>query len=418
MQKHWKYILLMQITLACYSYAELTASDDEYLLENENSVSEELVFLESEDADGDLSLDDALNDSYLADESAPEPLVKPVTVVNPRMDTDLQYTFFGEMLYLRPYFQEMESFDAINSSQFPPLTSSTTTSQIRQDHIKGVDWDFNFGFRLGFQFKAHWLNMESELIWMRFHADHTKHFPLAVVSNYTEFLYDLVYGPYWNRSDTEPCGQGYDVSYHTKLNWDQIDLLSKFPLHPLKNFTIAPKLGIRGLISQVRVKLHDIKDGIGCGGPIVTSGPLDTQTSKLYQRYHAIGLLTGFDTDTNLGWGFHFDTLFNAALVFGDMRTKNNSSKTEPVVPPNSYPFTYTSKASYYMLKPVFDAQVLLSWKRNFFKDKMGLDIYAGYELHFIPDYVQALRLSDSGDQIQEYDLSMQGLVAGLGISF
>lgn len=405
MQKHWKYILLMQFTLVCYSHAELTATDDGYLLE-------------SEEADGDLSLEDALNDSYPPDEGAPQPPAKPVNVVTPRSNTDLKYTFFGEMLYLRPYFQGMESFDAINTSQFPSLTSSTTTSQVRQDNIKVFDWDFNFGFRLGFQFKTHWLNMESELIWMRFHASHTKHLPLAVVSNSTAFLYDLEYEPYWNRSISEPCGQGYDVSYHTKLNWDQIDLLSKFPLHPLQRFTIAPKLGIRGLISQVRLKLNDIKDGIGCYGPIITSGPLNTQTSKLYQRYHAIGLLTGFDTDTNLGWGFHFDTLFNAALVFGNMHTKNIGSKIESVVPPNSFPVVYSSQTNFYMLKPVFDVQLLLSWKRNFFSDKMGLDIYAGYEVHFIPNYLQALRLVDSGDQVQEYDLSMQGFVVGMGISF
>lgn len=399
MLKHLKYILSAQLVLASFTYGNISDTEDENFEDND-----EIAYDDQENG-----REDVVPSSFSVNQQNAQPM--PQKAISPVSQPSCHYKFFGEMLYLKPYFQGMISFVKSNQSQYSSSLSATTTFQKRIDKDLGFDLDFDFGFRVGFSFKSHWLDVENQLIWMRFHTSTSHHFSHSV-------FFSKTYYAYWNNSFAEPCGKTYKPSYRSKIDWDVIDLVSKVPLHPIQRFIVAPKLGIRGLISEVRNKMNNIKAEWGCNGVFVFTPPLNTQINTISEKYNAIGLLGGFDTDTDIGIGFHFDTIFNASLVFGEMHVKNLSNKIVPIQRPDSYPTTYLAKDRYYLLQPLIDTQLLLSWKKKCFRNKVGFDVYAGYELHYMPDFLQMIRLKDSGDEIEQFDMSMQGITAGMAISF
>ena len=113
--------------------------------------------------------------------------------------------------------------------------------------------------------------------------------------------------------------------------------------------------------------------------------------------------------------------MFNAAAVFGEVETKNIGNAGNPYIPSTpipSIPRSYTSKESFYTVSPIIDAKLKFSWKKECFNNKVGFDISLGYEVEYMPNFLQLIRLNDSGNETQKYDFSMQGLNIGLGISF
>ncbi|MCX6990368.1 MAG: Lpg1974 family pore-forming outer membrane protein [Chlamydiae bacterium] len=407
MLKHLKYCLSAQLVLTTLTYGDIYSRDQERaeeLVEENDDDSYLVISDDPEESDQDFTDNKSQDNTYHRNAG---------TLATANLEKSTQkmchFSFFGEMLYLKAYFQGAPSVPITNAEQINSRHPSLTSDYFSEEY-NPFDLDFAFGFRVGFDFKAHWMGIENQLVWMRYHTSTHTNFSTGILNS-------RIYGSYWNRSDTEPCGLGYKINYQTKIDWDMIDLTSKIPLSPLKRITLSPKIGVRGLISDVQANIHKIKSFYGCTQPSLTP-PQNTQTNKLSQKYNAIGLLCGFDSDIDLGIGFHFATIFNAAAVFGEVDTKNIGSKWEPVIRPDSFPFTYTAKDSYYAVSPIFDAKFNFSWKKECFNNKVGFDISIGYEIEYMPNFLQLVSLSDSGDNVEKYDFSMQGLNVGLGISF
>jgi len=393
MLRQWKYFFSSQLALAFFAGGEVYSQEDETFYNSHEEMFDQITNGESK-SDFELSID---NCSVTACQMPVE------TSVSKQI---IPYSIVGEMLYLKPYLQGMISTFGRDS----PLEVSTLREIT--DRLHGFDLDFDFGFRIGTGFRANWMNLETDLTWMHFHSHSSQDLPIG-----NPFI-GFNYNGYWNNSFSEPFGGGYVLSHRVKLHFDQIDLASKIPLVPTKWFTIAPKLGIRGILTDINVKFKEFKTDWGLQQLIIITPPFNTVLMTQKEKYRAIGLLTGLDTATNFGKGFYLDTIFNAALVFGDLHTAHRSKTIVPIQTPDSLPTIYDSKTSDYLFRPVIDAQFLLSWKKEWRSPKVSIDIHAGYEVHYLPNFLQMVRLNDSGSEVNEYDFSMQGVIAGITFSF
>lgn len=332
------------------------------------------------------------------------------------------FALIGEMLYLKPYLGKTPWLYADNFSQY----TSSSNPAIFPKTIKTLEMDFDFGFRLGFGFNTSWMNMENQVTWMRLHTQTTQKLTpvtnIVAATNYTVFGQPLAYETYWTSLGyypyVPPMGQIIDGQQSTNFEWDQIDAVSKIPLTPFKVATFSPLFGLRGLVYQISSKLTNI---INAYGPdLATTPPFNNLITELKQTFNAVGLVGGLDGDVNFGQGFHLSALLDAALVYGNVKTSNNTRLNVPVVPTETVPVEYSYATHGYKVKPVFDFQATLSWNRGSSDGKMAFNIHMGYEVHYMPHLIEYVRIyiPGQGSKSQSYDSMLQGFNAGLGLSF
>ncbi|MCX6990370.1 MAG: Lpg1974 family pore-forming outer membrane protein [Chlamydiae bacterium] len=342
------------------------------------------------------------------------------------------YAIIGEMLYLKPYLGSMPWIYLENDSEYnDPISPSTTYSNV-SERIKNIEMDFDFGFRVGVGFNTTWLNMENQVTWMRLHTQTSKSLsPLtSVVPSLLDNNYNqpLSYQPFWFTLGLETLGRGKLAPYiippgqivsgkeSTIFHWDQIDGVSKIPLNALKRATFSPLLGVRGLISEIKSNMTEVYNYYGTTP--ATTPPFNTTSTDLKETFNAVGLVAGLDSDINFGMGFHLSALFDAALVYGNMKTSNHFSSNVPVISQYITPQDHRAFEESYKFKPLIDLQATLSWNRNLWKNKLAFNVHVGYEVHYMPNFFEFIRTIYSGNTTYTYDLMLQGLNAGLGLSF
>lgn len=391
MLKHLKYCLSAQLVLTTLTYGDVYSS--------ERSTAQQLA--QEQDDNLFLWLADSGQQAGSSSGSLP---IQAVPCVK-KMD---HFSAFGQMLYLKPYFQGVPVFGIGNQvSQSDPTFRSLPYAYQMLD----LSWDF--GFRVGLGFKANWMGLENQLIWMRYHTANQKQYPQASYPDLTRVLGEL-----WNSSATARNGRAFKISSNTSIDLDMIDLTSKIPLTPLKKVMLAPKIGVRGLISNIGFFTQDIKTAYGNTQDVLTP-PQNITSNTLSEKYNAVGLVSGFDGDIDLGKGFHFDTVFNVAATFGQVKTENIALASSPGLESSGYPDANNPvSSSFYTVLPIIDAQFKLAWRKECFDHKMSFDISVGYEFEYMPSFLQLMLVSDFGDQVDQYDFSMQGLNAGIRICF
>lgn len=338
------------------------------------------------------------------------------------------YVLYGEMLYVKPYMGGMPwTYLQDNSQLFNPNSSSTTYSAISED-IKNITMDFDFGFRIGVGFNTTWMKLENQLTWMRLHTQ-TSH-ELSTLTNIVNtvdpayaFGQPLIYSPFWFSLSDSALSTGASVpgieigaSETTKLKWDQIDWVFKIPLTPMKKLAFLPLLGIRGLISTVSSKQSQFFAAYG--DTFTTTPPFNNTVTQLKERFNAVGLVAGMESDIHFGWGIHLSALLDASIVYGNVKRNHHTVINVPVVPGKLVPQDYYAYDQNSKFKPIFDGQATLSWNWNFCKSKYTLNTHIGYEVHYMPDFLEFIRVINDGDTPYTYDLMMQGFNAGLGLSF
>lgn len=385
MLKHLKYYLSAQLALTSLAYGDSHNFKNEIASSQKHDDYDELFM-------------------WLADAgSSTNQLSVPPTTQKIRSTSVVdRYSFLVEMLYLKPYFQDTSAFTILSN---PPLHAGYTA--------QALNLHASFAFRLGFGFKANWMGAETQLAWMRFYNSTKKTYPK---SSYPNNRSRLLVSP-WDNSFTEPNGAGYIFSTSAKTSLDFIDLTSKIPLTPLKKLTLSPKIGVRGLVSELKFTIQDIKTAYGTTQDVFTP-PQNIATNIIKQKYNGVGLLGGFDSITDLGMGFHFDTIFNAAAVFGNVNTSNLGGFIAPGLETVYNSHSFFSQKNFYAFLPIIDAQFKFGWKKACFNNAVAFDITLGYEIEYMPNFLQFIHSNDSGSYIQPADFSMQGLNLGLTISF
>lgn len=333
------------------------------------------------------------------------------------------YVLMGEMLYLKPSLDSMPWLYQYDNSQDNDPAVSSTTYMKQSDKLKMIDLPSDFGFRVAAGFNTTWMNMEFLVSWERLYTHKNSSVSPLPVVNFSDptFNQPVTYYSFWNSTITQPAnvGQIYFANNKTKFHWNQIDLTGKIPLKAAKRFSLSPVLGVRGVISSFQTKTNFYTTQYGVTN--TTTPPFNENITDVKQNFRAIGLLGGLDGDLDFGMGFHLSTLVEGALVFGNLKSYNNEQLNTPVVPTRLVPTTYNTSISSQGFKPIVDAQVALSWNYSFWKDKLTLNMHIGYEAHYVPNFFQLIYyLADNGDNETTifYDLTVQGLDAGLGLSF
>lgn len=354
------------------------------------------------------------------------PFIKPGYPTS-SINSDLHhYTVFGEMLYLKPYLGNLPFVYQQNlSNTF--TTAVPSGIQGTTEIIKNIELDFDFGFRLGVGFNTTWMKMENQLTWMRLHTQKTQVLPQAILtSNPSLQGSPIVYYSYWiGNNSINPEGLAnialLNVQESTNFKWDVIDAVSKIPLSPFKRVTFSPLFGLRGLLYSLNSNL--LQNSNAYGRTVTTTPPFNTYTIKLKNSFNAVGLIGGLDSDIDFGKGFHLSALLDAALVYGNLKSSNRFTANTPIAVPYAFPRILDTKLASYNFKPLFDFQVTLSWNINTANNRLGLNLHLGYELHYMPNFTQYLTQFvemdfDTLTTAYQYNLMLQGLNAGLGISF
>lgn len=385
MLKHLKYYFSAQLVLTTLTYGSIPNF--------ENKVASSKTHEE---------YDDLFN--WLADTSSTtNQFNMPSTASKTRLKDNVdRYLFLAQLLYLKPYFQDTTVFTVLDAPD--EGKRALYSSQL-------FNLNAPFAFRLGFQYKANWLGLENQLAWMRFYTSTKKTYPKSSTPAKTRIL-----RPDWN-SHTEPVGDAYIMSSIANIGLNVIDLTSKIPLTPLKQVKLYPKIGLRGVVSNFNFSIQDIKSGYGATQYVFTP-PQNIQTSEVKQKFNGVGLVGGFDTMTDLGIGFHFDTVFNAAAVFGNVNTSNLGYYVVPGLE-TIYNTTYfKAQDNFATFLPIIDGQIKFGWKKDCFDHKVAFDISLGYEIQYFPSFLQFIHQDPVADFIQPTDYFMQGLNFGFAISF
>lgn len=329
------------------------------------------------------------------------------------------YTVIGEMLYLKPYLGGLPWTYEGNLSGLS-VGPSPTDQQSISEKIQNINLDFDFGFRLGVGFNTTWMKMENQLTWMRLHTQTSQTLPQGIFTSNADLAGSpLIYIPYWvNRAAINEAGQSnvalLNVQESTNFKWDLIDAVSKIPLSALKRATFSPLFGLRGLIYQMNSNL--LQNSNAYGDTITLTPPFNTYIIKLKQRFNAVGLIGGLDSDVNFGYGLHLSALFDAALVYGNSKASNRFISNVPLDLPVVFPQNIIMRVQNYKFKPMFDFQVTLSWNINTANDRLGLNVHLGYELHYMPNFIEYK--AQTRIDLNKRNLMLQGLNTGLGISF
>lgn len=319
------------------------------------------------------------------------------------------YTLMGEMLYLKPGFDSLPWFYVIDYAQANDVSLPSTTFSAQSTQLKVIDLPFDFGFRLAAGFNPTWLNLNLLLSWERFYTSGSSSVPQIsefTVNNYNQ---PTAYISFWNGNG--PAGQINVASQTSSFDWDQIDFIGAICLKAMNRLTLSPLLGLRGLITKFNSTINYSTNQYG--STTVTAPPFNQSVTALKQKFNAIGLVGGLDGDLDFGRGFHLKALMEGSVTFGELKTQNNQQVIVPIG--SQVPTVRNQELKTYGFKPMLDAQVALFWTRAFYENKMKLDIHLGYEAHFIPNFFQFITKNNYS---RFFDLTMQGLDAGIGLSF
>jgi len=331
------------------------------------------------------------------------------------------YVFAGEMLYLKPSLDSMPWFSVYDDTENNSSALSTTTFSKQSSQLKQINLPYDFGFRIAMGLDATWMNLKILANWMRLHTHEDSSVPTLPVINFADpgINQPLFYRAFWTSEITHPTGQIYFANNHTNFHFDQVDLTTKVPLRAMRKLTLAPLIGVRAVIADFKTTINYFTTQYGSTD--TTTPPFNENITEVKERFRAMGPVAGFDGNLSLGWGFHLNTLVDAALVFTDLKSFNQEQKIVPVQVGVQVPVVYNTSMKSLGFKPMIDVQLALTWNKGFWQDKMTLNFHMGYEAHFTPNFFDLIYFksdSNTADTNVFYDLTLQGLNAGIGLSF
>jgi Legionella pneumophila major outer membrane protein precursor len=332
--------------------------------------------------------------------------------ISPKHD-ELPYTLEGEVLYLKPYLSNVPYLIDSNLTAFSQDAPQYVSSRIKNQKFEG-----DFGFNLNASFQTHWIDSILNLGWMRFYTKSKQ--KSYVISDFGDNGYNApeALGYVWNANFTEPQLTSSDAVLDTlqsftanasgtsKLNIDLITFMIKFPYLTKKRLTLLPSFGVQGFLFNYSSHIDRLKNYWGSGA--TDTSPFNKNLVYLKQRFNAIGPSLAFEGGFDLGSNWSFDFLAQAAAVFGQLKSYNNTKMITPD------PLTADNQSKANMFKALANIRMGFSWNKQW--SKVGLLVKAGYDVHFMPNVIQLV--NSNSNSIWRSDLSTQGVYGGLGLEF
>lgn len=322
-----------------------------------------------------------------------------------------RYTVSGELLYLKPEFDGLPWLYVYDNSQFNSQVAGTSSNQYA--NLKVIDLPFDLGFRLAAGFNPTWLNLELLLTWERLYTQNTSQEKILYSQPITTYNQPVVYREYWGYNVINIVGQYNTAQNTTSFHWNKIDLTAAIPLKGMNRFMLSPFMGLRGLITNFSSVITFIANALGSTPTL--NPPANYSVTQLLQKFNAIGFLGGLSGDIDCGQGFHVKGLMDGALVFGQLHSAIYDRKFQYQASWSPYLSSFTINPHRFV--PIIDAQATVYWNKDFYDNRVNLSIHLGYEGHWLFNFYEYLS-PQSQRRRNLFDLSLQGLNAGISLSF
>lgn len=319
-----------------------------------------------------------------------------------------RFNAYGDMLYWK----------ASDSSTHWGLKIDTTNSPFVTEDKYAFTFDWDFGFRLGFDYLTPWNELLLDLNWTRFYTRSTNvHQDLSILANFTSIQSNAVKF-YLNlmSSSLTLAGNPYKITADYSIHWDQVDFNIKKKLPLAKRFVLTPFGGIRFLASRFALNLAYYTDYWGTTE--VSQPPTNFSTMNLKNTFLAIGILGGFQGDLDLGRGFGLFFMGNGFIGSASGKASNEGNAYTASTTPTASRLIHMPRNT--ILKTMIDISAGIDWQKSFYKERIALMLMAAYELHVLfssPDFVYDSNFNNSTTD-PSTNFQLQGMTIRAGLQF
>ncbi len=305
---------------------------------------------------------------------------------------------YGDLLYWKAAEQGLSyALQSPNFTSFPPFAQNDLTKGVKGE-ISRLKSDYQLGYRLGATLLLPYDGWDVEGIWTSYHASH--HNSVSQRPNQVVFAF-------WLNQNFSPTA--LSATAHWDLHFNTLDVAVGRAFFAGRALSLRPFFGFRA--AWIEQDLHftyrqiTFSDG-------TTEAWIRSHHRNNFQGY---GLLAGFNGKWDLGWGFALLGNFAASLLWSDFdlaQFEKNANHT-----PRSH-----LKQDKQILTPQLQLLGGASWEVSFYRDRLYLQCYAGWEEQLWFDQNQLNRFLDNINigltYFEKGDLSFSGLTAGIKFGF
>lgn len=231
----------------------------------------------------------------------------------------------------------------------------------RNRDVLTVDFDWEWGFRLGIGYTIPRDRWDISLYWTRFHTSSHSSFALNLPK-------DALFINWWVVTYLSDLGITNSADGHWKADLDQLDLSLGREFFVGRHLTLRPHAGLRSawIDQQLKSSFH------------MTTG---TAVSTMTNDFWGFGFFGGLDTKWMLSNSWHIFANGDLAILYGnfDISEKGKINNT----------LFFTFDDDFHAGRTVADLQAGLCWSHRFNKDRFALTFRAGYEYHLYPNQNQ-----------------------------
>jgi hypothetical protein len=348
------------------------------------------------------------------------------------------YFFYGELLVWQAHESGLPiAIDNYDSNNGVTLNNGQT---------KNIDFDWDLGFRVGFDAKLGNNGWDLDLCGLRFYTDADRHlnthdtthqlYPtqthpadalLSLGSNAAQMKNPLLV--YFINNGANNNYSQANAHWHAHLN--QIDLVLGRAFDITKWLTLRPNFGARTTWIQQALKvsyksnntisqIFQVDPILPAANPLLFDlesfqSPADEFTVKKKNRWWGLGPEAGLDTAFNLGCGFKLFGNFTVAIEYGFHETSDKDRDT------TQFSTNFNIKDSFRTSHPILDVEMGLGWSHEFCR-RYTLSLIGMWEQHIYFSQNQFPYFVDSKSQgtftTNNSDLTYQGFTFAVRFGF
>lgn len=273
------------------------------------------------------------------------------------------------------------------------LTYAYTHEQANQHNLHTVDFDWDWGFRLGVGYNMPRDGWDLDLYWTHIRNTADGHVHANSGHSVTQV---------WTVASQLLAGTMEEAHADWRVHLDQLDLDLGRQFYVSKYLTLRPYVGMRStwLLQRYNINTENTNEL--------------TQHARLKNRFWGFGFATGLDTDWKFGWGVSLYGEADMALLLG-FHDVDQAGKQQDVS-------IWSQDKSFRVGRAILDLALGLKWADTFFHDCLGLTLKLGYEYHLYFDQNQFL-LTNGSSTFELFNplngnLIYQGLTGSIQLDF
>lgn len=287
------------------------------------------------------------------------------------------------------------------------IKNSSGTSLINDGKVVRVDFDPDFGFRvgLGFSFNLPCRCTDFDVIWTRFYTSGKD----SVSADFPEALFPVWSNPLTNLSAEEEARA--KIALH--LNMIDMQMSSLFSCH---NFlSIRPHIGLSATFIDQKFDIH-ANDGVSLGPTALVLDDAITMKNDFW----GVGPKIGIDTIWQVKCGFSLVSNLDLAILYGRFDLSQNETVLfDENVPQTTY--LDVRDKSYNLSRPYINFMIGFRYNKSCFsKCRVSFDL--GWEhLYFFGQNQLKRFVDDTNPGINipvQGDLTIQGLTVKMGLRY